>query len=440
MSLFLRGTLVLVLTAFLGECLEFIINMILARELGEAGLGTYMSILPTIFLIVILSSMELPISLAKFFAEREERYHRGMLHYAFRFAVITTCILLMIMLVIYMWTPLFAGYHEGVRWLVLLVIPIVAFTSVIRGYFMGVQQMGKIAVANFLRKGIQLILLISIYHVLSFELETSIFISLGSLIVSEGAVLVYLAHAYFLNIKGKRKDNHSTLSTNEMRKSVLSVSIPTTVLRIFHAFTHAVQPFLIKWALVQSGMTVVEANEHFGMLAGIAITVGFFPSFIAFSMLLVLIPTVSEKVSSRDVDGILAHLKNVIRITIGYGVPAVFVYYYLGDYVTETFFHSLHSAYYLKLLWPYFLFHFLLMPLQAFLIGLGLVKDALIHTVWSSVFSFSLIYLFGSGTHFGMAGVIMGMNAGAILIAMLHYFTICRELETTLWLKPLRKM
>lgn len=438
MSLFLRGTLVLVVTAFLGECLEFIINMILARELGEAGLGTYMSILPTVFLIVILSSMELPISLSKFFAEKEERYHRGMLHYAFRFAVITTCILLLIMVMVYAWTPLFQGYHSGIRWLVLIVIPIVAFTSITRGYFMGIQQMGKIAAANFLRKGIQLFLLVSIYQFLSFGIDTSIFIALGTLIASEVVVFVYLIHAYVLEIKGKRKNSHSTLSTGEMRKSVLSVSIPTTVLRIFHALTHAIQPFLIKLALVLSGMGAVDANEHFGMLAGIALTIGFFPSFIAFSMLIVLIPTVSEKVSSNDFNGILTHLKQVMWLTLGYGVPAVIIYYTLGDYITGTFFHSVSSAYYLKLLWPYFLFHFLVFPLQAFLIGLGLVKDALLHTIWSSVFSFSLIYLLGS--RFGMEGVILGMNAGAVLITMLHYVTICRELETTLWLKSAIKM
>jgi stage V sporulation protein B len=44
------------------------------------------------------------------------------------------------------------------------------------------------------------------------------------------------------------------------------------------------------------------------------------------------------------------------------------------------------------------------------------------------------------GSRFGMEGVILGMNAGAVLITMLHYFTICRELETTLWLKSAIKL
>ena len=438
MNLFYKGILILMVTAFAGELLEFIINMILAQELGEAGLGTYMSILPTVFLIVILSSMELPISLSKFFAEREERLHRGMLGYAFRFALLTTIILLGVMVLVYAWTPLFSGYHQGIRWLIILVIPIIAFTSITRGYFMGIQKMGKIAAANFLRKGIQLLLLVSIYQFLEFELNTSIFIALGTMIASECIVFVYLIHAYIVEIRGKRKDSHSSLPKGEMRKAVLSVSIPTTFLRIFHALTHAIQPFLIKLALVMSGMEAGEANEHFGMLAGIALTIGFFPSFIAVSMMTVLIPTISEKASSNDWPGILAHLKQVMWLTIGYGIPVVFVYYAWGDAITERFFHSVTSAYYLKLLWPYFLFHFLMLPLQAFMIGLGLVKDALLHTMWASAFSFACIYLMGS--RYGMEGVIVGMNGGSVLAMLLHYFTICKELEATVWLKPAEKI
>jgi stage V sporulation protein B len=34
-----------------------------------------------------------------------------------------------------------------------------------------------------------------------------------------------------------------------------------------------------------------------------------------------------------------------------------------------------------------------------------------------------------------MNGVIIGMNMGAVLITLLHYVTICRELEMTPWFK-----
>jgi stage V sporulation protein B len=435
MSLFLRGTLVLVVTAFLGECLEFVINMILARELGEAGLGKYMSILPTIFLVVIIASFEFPISISKFTAERDEKYHRHMLFYVFRFVVVMTVLLMLAVSLLFAVTPLFEGYHSGIRWLILITIPIISFMSIMRGYFMGLQHMGKIAAGNLVRKALQLGLLIWVYQLFSFESKTAIFIALCTLIASEGLIFLYFLHAYILELKGRRKNVHAALSKKEVRNALLSVSIPTTVLRIFHALTHAIQPFIIKIALVHAGMNEVMANEHFGVLAGIALTIGFFPAFIAYSLLVVLIPNVSEKVSKGDKEGLIALLRQVMWITLGYGVPAVTVFYFWGEPLTELFFHTTTAAYYLKLLWPYFLFHFFVMPMQAFLIGLGLVKDALLHTIWSTLLSFSLLYFLGSNSEFGMNGVIIGMNMGAVLITLLHYVTICRELEMTPWFK-----
>lgn len=85
-----------------------------------------------------------------------------------------------------------------------------------------------------------------------------------------------------------------------MRQNLISVSVPTTALRVFHALTHAVQPFLIKAALLKAGVPGEVATEHFGMLAGVAMTIGFFPSFIAHSFLIMLIPTVSKEYADHN--------------------------------------------------------------------------------------------------------------------------------------------
>lgn len=48
--------------------------------------------------------------------------------------------------------PVFDTYHPFIKGIVIGLIPVVAFTSIARGYFMGVQKMGKIAIANVLKK------------------------------------------------------------------------------------------------------------------------------------------------------------------------------------------------------------------------------------------------------------------------------------------------
>ncbi|MFC7370622.1 oligosaccharide flippase family protein [Fictibacillus iocasae] len=434
MKLFYRGVLLLALASLAGESLEFITNMVLAKELGEQGLGHFMSILPTIFLIVIIASLELPISVSKYIAERDERDHHSMLKHAFFLTICCTALLLALSLVILPMLPVFNSYHPLVRWLVILLIPIIAFTSIARGYFMGKQQMGKIAFSNLARKIVQLILLTGVYQMFSFSEETAILVAVATLIGSEVVVFLYLFTHYVLQFSRMRKHPESEIPLKDVTVSLAAVSGPATALRLFHAVTNAVQPFLIKFALVSSGITSSEATGQFGILAGVAMTIGFFPGFIAHALLVVLIPTVSESYAKKDTARLALLLRQAMLITFCYGVPSVMIAYYFSGPLTELFFQSTSAAAYVKLLWPTFLFTFFLVPLQAYLIGLGLIKAAFYQSVWATTLSFGLMYMLGSQGTLQMNGIIIGMNAGSVLLMLLHYFSICRTIGISLLL------
>ncbi len=435
MAIYYRGILFLVVTAFLGEGIEILVNMILARQLGSHGLGLYMSILPTIFLIVLISSFELPVSISKIIAEREERYHRNILYHAIAITIIFTSLLLVVGTMLLPFIPVFNSYHPYVRWLVIILIPVISFTSVARGYFMGRQQMGKIAIANFLRKIIQLIVLFALFRFFEFNSESSLLIAIGALIGSEIVVFLYLVFMFIIQFQQVKKQPFSNLNRKIVRKNLMAVSIPTTGMRLFSAFTNAIQPFIIKAALVHSGITAVQATEQFGMLMGVAMSIGFFPAFIAHSLLIVLIPAVSKTHSERNFSSLQKMLQQVMILTLGYGIVAVVIFYFFAPELTSLFFKSEASANYLQLLWPFFLFHYFIMPMQAFMIGLDMIKEAFIHIIWSTALSFGLILLLGSMPEWRMDGVIIGMNTESVLLALMHYLTICKKIGVTFFMK-----
>ena len=433
MSIYYRGILFLVVTAFLGEGIEILVNMILARQLGSHGLGLYMSILPTILLIILISSFELPVSISKFIAEREERYHRNIMYHAITITIIFTSLLFVVGTVLLPFIPVFNSYHPYVRWLVIILIPVISFTSVARGYFMGRQQMGKIAISNFLRKVFQLAGLFVLFRFFEFNPESSLLIAIATLIGSEIVVFLYLVFMFIIQFKELRRQPFSNLNRKIVRKNLMAVSIPTTGMRLFTAFTNAVQPFIIKAALVHSGITAVQATEQFGMLMGVAISIGFFPGFIAHSLMIVLIPAVSKTHSERDFSSLQRMLQQVIILTLGYGIVAVAIFFFFAPELASLFFKSGTSATYLQLLWPFFLFHYFVIPLQAFMIGLDLIKEAFIHIIWSTVISFSLILVLGSMSEWRMDGVIIGMNTGSVLLALMHYFTVCKKIGVSVF-------
>ncbi|GAE37011.1 polysaccharide biosynthesis protein [Halalkalibacter akibai] len=435
MNIFFKSALLLIVVAFLGECIEFLINLVLARELGEEGLGLYMSILPTIIFVVVIASLELPISISKFVAEKDVVFHRSMLMHALKFATVCTIIFSVIAVLFLPLIPVFERYHPFVPWLIILLIPTIAFSSVARGYFMGAQRMSKIAIANFLKRAGQLGLLVFIFTYTSFEAETALLVALGTLIASEILVLGYLFIAFILQMRVLKKGPRANLNGKKVRKSLLEVSIPTTGLRIFHAATFAIKPFFIKETLVRAGMIDTVAMVQYGKMAGVAFTIGFFPAFIAHSLLIVLIPTVSEAYANKDLDRLRSLLRKVMILTFIYGIPAVYLFYFWADPLTALFFEDSPAVRYLQLLVPYFLFHFFVIPMQAYLIGLGLVKDAFLHALYSTVLSFALMYFLGSMPSLQMDGIIIGMNASAVLLTLLHYVTICKKINVDLLLR-----
>lgn len=429
-----KGIFFLAASAFLGEGIELLVNMILARELGHHGLGLYMTILPTIFLIVLVSSFELQVSISKLIAEREERYHRNILYHAITLTFLFTSILFLAGTIVIPFLPVFQTYHPYIRWLVILLIPVISCTSVARGYFMGMQQMGKIAVSNFLRKIVQLAALFVMFRFFDFDSEASLLVAIGSIIGSEIVVFLYLVYLFVIQFQHLRKLPFSNLNRHEVRKSLISVSVPTTSMRIFSAFSNAIQPFVIKAALVYSGLSAQLVTEQFGMLMGVAVSIGFFPAFIAHSLLIVLIPAVSKSYSEGDYPGLQKMLQQVIKLTLLYGIPAVGIFYFLAPQITTLFFKSADSAAFLQMLWPFFFFHYFIIPMQAFMIGLNMIKEAFFHIIWSTVLSFAIVLLLGSRPEWRMDGVIVAFNTEAVLLAMMHYLTICKKIGVTILL------
>ncbi|MCD8501671.1 MAG: polysaccharide biosynthesis protein [Bacillaceae bacterium] len=424
--------MVLTIAAFFSEILELVINIVLARELGEEGLGRYMSILPIFMLIAVLASIELPVSISKFVAEKDKQYHQSMLRHAFVLATTLSVSLVALSYVLSPFIPVFQSYHPYVRYLLLLLIPVVSYSAIFRGYFMGKQQMAKIAFANFLRRSVQLLLLISVYQWFQFERDIALFIALCTLIATEIVVLLFMFSMFYLKLNSIKST--TVLEGHKVRKDLLSVSIPMTGVRLFHSITFAIKPFLIKAALVNSGITETMATSQYGKLAGVAFSIGFFPAFIAHSLLLVLIPTVAETYAKKDYQKLQQLLVNVMKITLIYGSICAFIFYYYADTLTALFFKNSPASIYLKLLVPYFIFHYFVIPLQGFLIGMGMVKDAFYHAVWSTTMSFLLMYTLGSSSYFQMHGIIIGMNTGVVLLTLMHYLTVCHKIGITLTL------
>lgn len=77
MSKFLRGTIILLIAGFLTRVLGFINRIVIARFIGEEGVGLYMMAFPTLILVITITQLGLPVAISKNVAEAEAKGDYG---------------------------------------------------------------------------------------------------------------------------------------------------------------------------------------------------------------------------------------------------------------------------------------------------------------------------------------------------------------------------
>src|SRR5699024_2913631 len=108
---FLRGTLLLMIAGMITRVLGFINRIVVARLMGEEGVGLYMMALPTLFLMITLTQSGLPIAISKRIAEANEQGDLKKIKKIISFAFfIISCTSIIFTLLIVFLAPFIANY------------------------------------------------------------------------------------------------------------------------------------------------------------------------------------------------------------------------------------------------------------------------------------------------------------------------------------------
>src|SRR5690625_5205152 len=74
---FIKGALILIFAGMISRLLGFVNRIVLARLLGDEGVGIYMLALPALFLMITLSQIGIPIAVSKLVSEANVQNDRA---------------------------------------------------------------------------------------------------------------------------------------------------------------------------------------------------------------------------------------------------------------------------------------------------------------------------------------------------------------------------
>src|SRR5699024_3189565 len=145
---FLQGTITLIIAGMITRFLGFVNRLVIARLMGEEGVGLYMMALPTLFLVMALTQLGLPVAISKRVAEAEAKNDQAKIKQILIVSLTLTGAASFLFTIGMIGAAPFISntlLTDGRTIFPLLaispIVPIVALSSVIRGYFQGKQNM-----------------------------------------------------------------------------------------------------------------------------------------------------------------------------------------------------------------------------------------------------------------------------------------------------------
>ncbi|PYI53547.1 stage V sporulation protein B [Paenibacillus flagellatus] len=430
---FVRGTFILTAAAFVTRLLGFANGIFLARLLGAEGIGLLMMAHPLLPLTITLTELGLPVAISKLVAEADAQ---GNARKVKRILVVslsvTGTLSVALTLVSLIGSKAIAALFlpDPRAYPAMLAItpiaPIIAVSAVLKGYFRGKQHMKSIAFSDVLENTVQIVGILALVQLLlPYGLEYAAAGAMVCSVFGEGAGLLYLLARYRRSReRGDGGDSIATHLRNGKRTlaELLHMGLPTTGHGFVQSIYSAFQPMLVLKSLALAGVGTAVATKQFGMLAGYAFPLLFFPSFITHSLSTALIPAISE--ANVHKNGMVIHqrMDQAMRIALYVGAPSTVILYVWATPLTTLLYHSPEAGKLLQLMAPIFFLHYFEAPLHAILLGLGKASTTMWNFIVMTVFKAAAIYFLGM--QFGITGVVLGINFGIVFITLLNFLSI----------------
>jgi stage V sporulation protein B len=449
MSKFLRGTFILLIAGLITRLLGFINRIVIARSIGEEGVGLHMMAFPTFILVVTITQLGLPIAISKNVAEAEARKDYAEIKKILVVSLATTISLsiiftpALILLAPLLSKTLFTDqriYYPLIA--IAPVVPIIAVSSVLRGYFQGRQNMRPAANSQILEQVVRITLIAFLTKAfLPYGIEYAAAAVMISSVIGEFVSLLYLITTFKLKKRFKLRKNffQSVHSGKKTFYNLMDIALPTTGSRMIGSVAWFFEPIVVSHSLAIAGVAAAVATKQYGSLTGYAMPLLMLPSFITYSLATSLVPAISEANSQNDHKLIEYRLQQALRFAFITGGLSVIVLYVLADPLMQLMYGSTKGSDFIRLMAPFFLFYYYQGPLQAVLQALNLARAAMINSLIGAIVKTAVIFLLATQPSFGINGVALAIMVGFVLVTILHFATVLKRISFTFYIREYLK-
>ncbi|WP_019120112.1 stage V sporulation protein B [Brevibacillus massiliensis] len=443
---FFYGTVILIVAGAATRILGFINRVVLSRIIGAEGMGLYQMVVPLMYFLITLTTLGLPVAIAKQVAESEAA---GDFRKTKRLLVLsltlTGALSLTLCLILYLGARTLTGWlfsDERAYWALLAslpVIPLASFSAVLRGYFQGKHNMTPTATSQLLEQIVRMALVVVMtVTFMDNGVEYAAAGAVASIIFGETAGLLYMfwqfrrqgrqtaERLFQLPLLASLKQNRENL------RQLLSMSLPVTMSRLVGSIAYVLEPMIVPFALLVAGYQAHEATSLYGKFAGMAVPLLLFPTFLTYSLSISLVPAVSEAAFQKNSTLVHRRIYQAMRITLVIGAPCAVLLFVFAEPLCQLLYGNREVGVLLREMALFSVFLFFQTPLAAALQGLDYAGTVFRNTLFSSAVKLLAMFVATAHPAFGIHGAIIALNLGITLGTLLHFASLVKAIGFTI--------
>jgi stage V sporulation protein B len=441
---FIQGAMILLAAGLLNRILGFVPRIALPRMIGAEGVGLIQLVYPFTIVMLTLIAGGIPLAVAKLVAEADSRGDHRSVRQILRIAVglsLTVSLVasgICLALSDLIATRIMTDSRVHTAFLTMIpVLPLVAVSSVWRGYFQGKQNMIPTALSQTSETIFRIILtLLFVWMFLPFGLEMAAAGAVLGMVAGEcaGLLVLWVQLLRDRRVLAQEPQKSASNIANKLlyaretsyMKRLLHTAVPVTGSKMIGSLSYLFESILTVRSLTAAGLAAAGATAQYGALQGMVIPLLLLPGALTYSLAVSLVPSLSEAASRGDWATIHVRLHQSMRLAIVTGAPFVVLMGLLAGPICTLLYGNDSMAGMLRWMAPLAIFLYMQAPLQAALQALNRPATALFNTFAGATIKLILIVQLATQPQYGILGAVIAIGVNMVLVTLLHWISVAR--------------
>lgn len=425
-NLLIKNIIILLVSGAVAKVLGMIGKIIYTRIAGVNVVSLYTLITPTLMLIISITQFSFPISISKISAE--EKYdNKSLLKNAYLIGLIINIILILILVLSSNFIAK-ALHNRSLAPAILsisVIIPFVCVSSVQRGFLHGKEDMLPASITNITEEIIKILLIIFILPITisSGNITSVIFLILFN-VITETSNILFMQKAI-----NKKYINHSKGRINKnIIKEILSISIPTTSVRLIASVGFFLEPIILTNTLLSTGYSPNYITMEYGIINSYIVPLLSIPSFFSISIASALLPNITKAYANKKYDEFNRKLLKLMFLSMLVGAICLIFILIFPNEILKLVYNVNFGINYIYLIGPFFLILYMQPTLSVAIQAMGKTNKLFLTSSISVIVKYSTLYILGKNG-LGMNSLIFSMIIGIVTTTSLVIIIVLKELK-----------